>query len=90
MLAYLRALGGRADTTIPGAQLNAMATRLACLVTVYSMSEDQTTVRCLTPEEFGDAVIGDGGRVITFKDGRPSISGLVITRTSLNAALETL
>lgn len=89
-MAHLHMMRDRLDTTIPDAQLNAVANTLARLVTLYSMSDDWTTVRSLTAEEIRGGVIAGGGQMIGFKDGRPSIFGLVITRTSVKAALQAL
>lgn len=89
-IAHVHMMRSRLDTTIPDAQLNAVANTLTRLVTVYSMSDDWTSVRSLTAEDMRGGLIAGGGQVIKFQDGRPSIFGLVITRTSFNAALGVL
>lgn len=89
-IAHVHMMRGRLDTTIPDAQLNALANTLTRLITLYSMSDDWTSVRSLTAEDMRGGLIAGGGKIIKFQDGRPAIFGLVITRTSLKAALEAL
>lgn len=78
------------DATIPDAQRDEMAEQLSKLVTLYSLSDDRTNIRALSAEDMRGGTFTGGGRLITFKDGRPPITGLAVTRTALRAALEVL
>jgi hypothetical protein len=76
--------------TISGDTRNQYAKLLSRLVTVYTISADQTDVRELDSEVIAGGTFSDGGRKIVFKDGRESIGNLAITRPALRAAIEVL
>jgi hypothetical protein len=77
-------------TTISEVQRNEMAESLSRALTLYSLSENRETLLALSREEIRGGAFTDGGRTITFKDGRPPITGLVVTRTALHAVLDTM
>ena len=74
--------------TISDATRNQYAMLLSRLVTVYTISADQTDVRELDRELIAGGTFRDGGREIVFKDGRESIGNLAITRPALRGAIE--
>lgn len=88
LLAYISAFG--IDNTISRTHRNDMAESLAQLLTVYAVSEDRRSVRRLAKEELLGGIFSDGGQVVRFRDERPAISGLAVTRTALKAAVAAL
>ena len=87
IFAYLQTVGPA--TTISEAQRNEMADLLARMVTLYSLSGDGSA-RALDAEEVRDGQFSEGGRTLRFRDGRTPISGIAVTRTSLQAAVEAM
>jgi hypothetical protein len=86
--AYLETVGPA--TTLTELQRNEMADFLARLVEVYFVSGDRETIRTLGAAEVRGGRFVDGGRTILFKDGREPMSGLAVTRASLNTAIEAM
>lgn len=68
----------------------AMAREIAQLVTLYALSPSREQIQTLTASDLRGARFVDGGATISFDDGRPDISGVCMTRTALNIALETV
>jgi hypothetical protein len=90
--AVLMAHYATASGTAAGSDLrrNTMAATLAKVVQVFSLSEDRQTVRPLSAAELRGGSFIDGGRVITFQDGREPITGIAVTRRALKAAIQLL
>ena len=88
LLACVRTTGN--DVTVSDADLNAMAERLAQLITPYSVSDDRQTVVALGAEDIHGGRFRKAGRLVEFSDGRPAITGLAIQRASLNGAIDML
>lgn len=88
LLAYLSAFG--IDHTISRLSRDDMAETLAQLVTIYSVSADRTTIRCLTPADLQGGTFAEGGKWLRFGDRREPIGGLAVTRTALKAAVAAL
>jgi len=88
LLAYIAAYG--IDNTISRVHRNDMAERLCQLLTVYCVSEDGQQVRIVERAELEGGLFADGGNVVRFRDERPAISGLAVTRTALKAAVAAL
>lgn len=88
LLAYISAFG--IDNTISRIHRNDMAENLAQILTVYCVSDDRRSVRRLAKEELAGGIFSDGGHVVRFRDARPAISGLAVTRTALKAAVGAL
>jgi hypothetical protein len=86
-LAYIRVTGS--NEKLSDAQMEAMAAELARLITVYSVSESRDSVRALGPDDTQGGRFRQAGKVVEFSDGR-KITGLAVTRTSLDAAIEAL
>lgn len=86
-LAYMRTTGVTAKVSEP--QMIAMAGELARLITLYSVSDSPKSVVALGPDDTQGGRFKNAGKVVEFSDGR-RISGLAVTRTSLNAAIEAL
>ena len=88
LLAYIAAYG--IDNTISRVHRNDMAERLCQLLTVYCLSEDRQQVRIIERAELQGGIFADGGHIVRFRDERPAISGLAVTRTALKAAVAAL
>jgi hypothetical protein len=88
LLAYIAAFG--IDNTISRVHRNDMAERLCHLLTVYCVSEDRRHVRVVEKAELEGGIFADGGHIVRFRDERPAISGLAVTRTALKAAVAAL
>jgi hypothetical protein len=88
LLAYLSAYG--IDTTITRMHRNDMAESLAQILTIYSVAEDRKTVRRVSREELQGGIFAEGGRLVRFRDDRPAIAGLAVTRSALDAAVAAL
>src|SRR5687768_16802980 len=87
-LAYIRLTGK--NEKLSEAQMEAMAAELARLITVYSVSEKRDSVRALGPDDTQGGRFRHAGKTVEFADGRDKITGLAVTRTSLDAAIEAL
>ena len=87
-LAYIRLTGK--NEKLSDAQMEAMAAELARLITVYSVSEKRDSVRALGPDDTQGGRFRQAGKTVEFADGRKKITGLAVTRTSLDAAIEAL
>jgi hypothetical protein len=72
------------------AQRAAMAREISQLVTLYALAPSREQIQTLTASDLRGARFVDGGAAIAFDDGRADISGICMTRTALNVALETL
>lgn len=83
--AYMHTAGPA--TTLSELQRNDMGERLARVLTLYSISDDRESVRALTAADLEGGTFSQGARIITFRDGRPPIANLAVTRTSLKAAI---
>jgi hypothetical protein len=88
LLAYIAAFG--IDNTITRMHRNDMAESLCQLLTVYCVSEDRQSVRRLSKADLEGGVFADGGHVVRFRDQRPTITGLAVTRAALKAAVAAL
>jgi hypothetical protein len=86
-LAYLRTSGTKGKVSEP--QMDAMAGELARLITLYAVSESPKSVIALGPDDTQGGRFKNAGKVVEFSDGR-TITGLAVTRTSLNAAIDAL
>jgi hypothetical protein len=86
-LAFLRTTG--ATGKVSESQMIAMAAELSRLITLYSVSESPKSVTALGPDDTQGGRFKQAGKVVEFADGR-RITGLAVTRTSLNAAIEAL
>ena len=75
---------------IPDATRNLYAELLSRLVTLYTLSEDRQQVRALARGDTDGGTFRDGGREICFRDGRPPIRELALTRSALKDAIEVL
>ena len=73
---------------VPEAELNLMATLLAQLVTLFSVSDDRATIKPVKVADLQGATFSSGGRVATFHDGPPPLGELVMTRAAFKAALQ--
>ena len=87
-LAYIRTSG--VNTRLTDAELEGMAQTLAGLITVYAISEDRESIVTLGPDDTQGGRFKKAGKVVEFADGRAPVTGLAVTRTSLNAAIDTL
>ena len=86
--AYISAYG--IETTITRMHRNDMAESLSQLLMLYSVSEDRKSVRRVSREELRGGIFAEGGRIVRFRDDRPTISGLAVTRAALEAAVAAL
>jgi hypothetical protein len=86
-LAYIRTTGATGKVSEP--QMIAMAAELARLITLYSVSDSPKSVIALGPDDTQGGRFKNAGKVVEFSDGR-RITGLAVTRTSLNAAIDAL
>ncbi len=87
-LAYIRtsdAIRGR----VTESQMDEMAAELARLLTLYSISDSRDSITALGPDDTQGGRFKSAGKEVEFVDGR-TITGLAVTRTSLNAAIEAL
>jgi hypothetical protein len=87
-LAYLRTTGK--NVKLGDAELDRMAEELSRLITLYSVSEARDSVVALGPDDTQGGRFKKAGNVVEFSDGRAPITGLAVTRTSLNAAIDAL
>jgi hypothetical protein len=87
-MAYAAILGP--DLTVTEALRNWIANVLSSLVTLYVLSHDRQHIQALDQDELRGAVFADGGRTISFSDGRASIGDLFLTRTALKRAMEAM
>ena len=88
LLAYLSAFG--IDQTISRVDRDDMAEKLAQLLPVYSISDDRSTIRCLTRADLQGGVFVEGGKLLRFTDQREPIGGLAVSRAALKAAVAAL
>ena len=86
--AYMQSTGNA--PAIPDATRNLYAELLSRLVTLYALSEDRQQVRKLARGDIDGGTFRDGGREICFRDGRPPIRELALTRSALKDAIEVL
>jgi hypothetical protein len=87
-LAYIRTTG--TNVKVSDSELDGMAQELARLITLYSVSEDRQSIVTLGPDDTQGGRFKKAGKVVEFSDGRSAITGLAVTRTSLNAAIDAL
>jgi hypothetical protein len=87
-LAYIRITGR--NERLSEAQMETMAAELARLITVYSVDDTQKSVRALGPDDTQGGRFRHSGKTVEFTDGRDAITGLAVTRTSLDRAIEAL
>jgi hypothetical protein len=57
-------------------------------VDLYALSENRQKIRKLSAEDCRHGTFRRGGRELAFPDGRPSITGLAVTRTALERGIE--
>lgn len=88
LLAYVGTTG--TNVKVGDAQLDAVAQRLAQLITLYSISEDRQSVVVLGADDTQGGRFRMAGKLVEFPDGRPPITGLAVTRASLNGAIDEL
>jgi hypothetical protein len=86
-LAYIRITGR--NEKLSDAQMEAMAAELARLITVYSVSDKRDSARALGPDDTQGGRFRQAGKTIELANGR-KITGLAVTRTSLDKAIEAL
>jgi hypothetical protein len=86
-LAYIRTTGTKGK--VSERQMDAMAGELARLITLYSISDSPKSIVALGPDDTQGGRFKNAGKVVEFSDGR-KITGLAVTRTSLNAAIDAL
>lgn len=60
------------------------------MITLYSVSEDRESIVALGPDGTQGGRFRKAGKVVEFPEGRTPITGLAVTRTSLNAAIYAL
>jgi hypothetical protein len=72
---------------IPVKELNEMAALLSRVATVMSMSPHKTTMKSLSVADLRGGQFADGGRTVTFQDGRPPLGGLVMRRSAFALAM---
>jgi hypothetical protein len=70
-------------------QMDAMAAELARLLTLYAISDSRDSITALGPDDTQGGRFKSAGKEVEFFDGR-TITGLAVTRTSLNAAIDAL
>jgi hypothetical protein len=70
-------------------QMDAMAAELARLLTLYTISDSRDSITALGPDDTQGGRFKSAGKEVEFFDGR-TITGLAVTRTSLNAAIDAL
>lgn len=92
---YLAATWAHARTTgrsvkATDAELERLAQKLARLATLYSVSRDRRSIVALGPHDTHGGRFRMAGNVMEFRDGRSAITGLAVTLTSLNAAIDRL
>jgi hypothetical protein len=87
-LAYIRITGR--NEKLSDAQMETMAAELARLITVYAVDDTQKSVRALGPDDTQGGRFRQAGKRVEFTDGRDAITGLAVTRTSLDKAIEAL
>lgn len=88
LLAYVATTG--TNVKVGDAQLDAMAQRLAQLITLYSISADRQSVVVLGADDTRGGQFRRAGKLVEFPDGRAPITGLAVTRASLNGAIDEL
>ena len=71
-------------------ELDRLAQKLARLATLYSVSEDRKSIVALGLHDMRRGRFKMAGKVVEFPDGRRAITGLAVTLTSLNAAIDRL
>lgn len=70
--------------------IDIMAETVARLCPLYLASSADETIRPLQKDEMRGGRFVDGAKRVVFEDGRPVLENLVVTRTALRAALETV
>jgi len=88
VLACLRVTGPTSQFTL--AVLNLYAQALSRLVTIYVCSENGKQIRALASGDLKGGKFRDGGREVTFADGRAKLTRLAVRLTELHRAIEAL
>jgi hypothetical protein len=88
VLACLRVTGPSSGFTL--AVLNLYAQALSRLVTIYVCSENGNQIRTLAYGDLKGGKFRDGGREVTFADGRAKIIRLAVRLAELHPAIEAL
>ena len=88
LLAYVAAFG--IDNTISRVHRNDMAETLCQLLSVYCVSADRQSLWRLEKSDLAGGIFADGGQMVRFRDERPALAGLGVTRNELKAACAAL
>ena len=88
LMAHMQLAG--ADATLTPSERDRLALVLSQLLTIYSLREADRTAEALTRRDLEDGRFAGGASRLEFIDGRPSKGHLVVSRTSLGAALALL